>query len=158
MCELFSPCYIARCSQDPKHHTLSCTSSWCGCVNPSFKNVMHLARCTAPSEMKFSRHVRVLDLEYDNCIFSPCASCIFSLVYHISLIVLCHFPLFQTFCPEVPFICHQDQLSIMQQPTPQSITWIFVLLATSIAVLETMNYVCSDLGNLLCVPIILRYC
>lgn len=62
--------------------------------------------------------------------------------------VLCHFPFFEKFCPEVPFIHHQDQLSITQQPISQSITWIFVLLPSSNAVLETIIYMCSDLGNL----------
>lgn len=81
---------------------------------------------------------RIMGLEYDNSIFLPHISHGFPFAYHVSLIVLCHFPLFKRFCPDVPPIGHQDHLSITK-PIP----WIFSLLAMNNA------YMHSDSGNLL---------
>lgn len=62
--------------------------------------------------------LRIMGLEYDNSIFLPCISHGFPFAYHVNFVVLCRLPLFERFCPDVPFIHHQDQLSITK-PTPR---------------------------------------
>lgn len=84
-----------------------------GVMQTHLKKIWHLAtswkNCTFRGESS-KNLLRIMGLEYDNSIFLSHILHGFPFAYHVSLIILCRFPLFKTFCPDVPFIHHHNQL------------------------------------------------